>query len=226
MKYEILGDNLPVLSITMNRGDTVYSEPGGKSWYIGNIDIDTNTGGAKKMFGRLLSGEQLFRSRYQALEDNCHISFASSFPGTIVPYKLNGTNSIIAQKDSFLCMQEGVDLKIYNSGIKKGLFGGEGFFLQKFKGNGLVFLEIDGYCFEYDLKANEKIVVDTGLVAAFESSVSMNIETIKGVKNIFFGNEGIFNTTLTGPGKIYLQSMSIANLANIISPHLPLSENK
>ena len=178
------------------------------------------------MFGRILSGENIFRSRYKALEDNCHISFSSSFPGTIIPYRLKGNNSIIAQKDAFLCIEENVDIRAYNSGLKKGLFGGEGFFLQEFIGNGLVFLEIDGYCFEYDLKPNEKIVVDTGLVAAFESSVTMEVETIKGAKNIFFGNEGLFNTTLIGPGKVYLQSMSVPKLADILRPHLQITDDK
>ena len=224
MNYKIDGVNLPVLTLQMNRGESVYSEPGGKSWYMGNIDVQTNTGGAGKLFSKMFTGESIFQSKYTALEDNCQIAFASSFPGTIIPYKLNGRR-LIAQKDSFLCMTEGVDLKMYNTGLKRGLFAGEGYLLQKFSGNGIVFLEIDGFCYEYELAAGEKIVVDTGLVAAFEDSVDMNIERIKGVKNVMFGGEGLFDTTLIGPGKIYLQSMSIANIADLLTPYFKQDSN-
>lgn len=224
MNYKIEGDSLPVLILNMNKGDTIYSEPGGKAWYIGNFNIDTNMGGMKQMFGRMISGEQTFRSEYTALEDNCSIAFASSFPGSIIPYKV-GENNLIAQKDAFLCMTKNVKMSVHNTGIKKGLFGGEGFFLQKFSGAGVVFLEVDGYCFEYDLKAGEKIVADTGAVAAFESTVRMDIERIKGAKNVLFGGEGLFSTTLEGPGKVYLQSMSIPSLAGILSPHIATFNN-
>lgn len=150
------------------------------------------------------------------------IAFASSFPGSIIPFEVTPNNGIIIQKTGFLAMEKGLELSLYfQKKLGKGFFGGEGFIMQRVSGNGLVFIEIDGYCKEYDLAAGESIIIDTGYLAAMSETCTMDIETVKGAKNIFFGGEGLFNTRVTGPGKVYIQSMPIYNTAMAIAPYLP-----
>lgn len=227
IRYEIEGGNLPVVICYPQAGQTLCTESGAMSWMSPNMKMDTNTGGGvKKVFGRLFSGESIFMNEYTAEGGEGMIAFASSFPGSIIPYHVTEGNSIIVQKRGFLAMEKGLDLSLYfQKKLGGGFFGGEGFIMQKISGNGMVFIEIDGYCKEYDLAAGQSIIVDTGYLAAMSESCSMDIETVKGVKNMFFGGEGIFNTRITGPGKVYIQSMPLINTAQALTPYLHINSD-
>ena len=224
IKYEIEGGNLPVVLCYPEAGQTLCSERGAMSWMSPNMKMDTNTGGGfKKALGRLFSGESIFMNEYTAMGGTGMIAFASSFPGSIIPYQVTPGNGIIVQKRGFLAMEKGLDLSIYlQRKLGSGFLGGEGFIMQKISGNGMVFLEIDGYCKQIELKAGERIIVDTGYLAAMSETCTMDIQTVQGAKNIFFGGEGLFNTVISGPGKVYLQSMPIINTANALAPYLDL----
>ena len=227
MQYDISGGTLPVLNVKLESGETIKSEAGGKSWYLGNVRVENNAdgGGLGKVLGRMVTGESILFSYYTAEGGSAMVCFSNSFPGDIIPIELNGNKSIIAQKNAMLCMDPNINISTHTNNLGTSIFGGEGIFMQKFSGNGLIFLEIDGSCFEYNLKPGQKINVDTGLVAAFEDTVSMEIERVKGIKNIFLGGEGLFNTTLIGPGKVYLQSMSMPGLAKVLRPYFPSNNN-
>ena len=222
IRYEIEGGNLPVLICYPEEGQTLCTESGAMSWMSPNMRMDTNTGGGfKKMFGRMFSGNSLFLNEYTAEFGTGLIAFASSFPGSIIPYQVTPGNGIIVQKRGFLAMEKGLELSVYlQRRLGKGLLGGEGFIMQRITGTGLVFLEIDGYCKEYELAAGQSIVVDTGYLAAMSESCTMDIETVKGAKNIFLGGEGLFHTRITGPGKVYIQSMPIINMAERLTPYI------
>ena len=226
IKYEIEGGNLPVVICYPEAGQAICTESGAMSWMSPNMKMDTNTGGGlKKMFGRLFSGESLFLNEYTAQGGQGMIAFASSFPGSIIPYQVTPGNGIIVQKRGFLAMEKGLELSMYfQKRLGKGLFGGEGFIMQRITGDGLVFLEIDGYCKAYDLAAGESIVVDTGYLAAMTESCTMDIQTVRGAKNIFLGGEGLFHTTITGPGRVYIQSMPIVNTAMRIGPYINVND--
>lgn len=222
LKYEIEGGHLPVVICYPEAGQTLCTESGSMSWMSPNMQMETNTGGGiKKVFGRLFSGESIFMNEYTPIGSSGMIAFASSFPGSIIPFRVSEGNGIIVQKRGFLAMEKGLDLSVYfQKKLGGGFFGGEGFIMQKITGDGLVFLEIDGHCKEYDLGVGESIIVDTGYLAAMSETCSMDIQTIKGVKNIFFGGEGLFNTVVTGPGKVYIQSMPVINTAQALTPYL------
>lgn len=227
IRYEIEGGNLPIVICYPEAGETLCTEKGAMSWMSPNMKMDTNTGGGiKKAIGRLFSGESIFMNEYTAQGGTGMIAFASTFPGSIIPYHVTEGNAIIVQKRGFLAMEKGLDLSVYfQKRLGKGLFGGEGFIMQKISGNGMVFLEIDGYCKEYELGIGESIVVDTGYLAAMTEGCMMDIETVQGAKNIFFGGEGLFHTRITGPGKVYIQSMPLINMANALTPYLPISDS-
>lgn len=222
--YEIEGGNLPVVICYPEVGETLCTESGAMSWMSPNMVMDTNTGGGiGKAFGRLFSGESLFMNEYTAQGGAGMIAFASKFPGSIIPYHVTEGNGIIVQKRGFLAMEKGLDVSVYfQKKLGKGFFGGEGFIMQRIAGNGMVFLEIDGYCKEYDLAVGECVIVDTGFLAAMSETCTMDVETVKGAKNIFLGGEGLFHTRITGPGKVYIQSMSIMNTAKALTPYLEL----
>jgi len=228
IRYEIEGGNLPVVICYPEAGQTLCTERGAMSWMSPNMVMDTNTGGGlKKAFGRLLSGDSIFLNEYTAVGGNGMIAFASSFPGSILPYQVTPGNGIIVQKRGFLAMEKGLELSMYfQKKIGKGLFGGEGFIMQKVTGNGLVFLEIDGYCKQYDLKPGQSILVDTGYLAAMSESCTLDIETVRGAKNIFLGGEGLFHTRITGPGRVYLQSMPAMQLAQNLQPYMTFGGDK
>ncbi|MBS4872317.1 MAG: AIM24 family protein [Peptoniphilus sp. oral taxon 375] len=223
MKYYIEGDNLPVVRFELEEGEGLISQAGGRAWMKGDIKTETiSGGGVGKMLGRMFSGESLFLSSYKAKSPS-EIVFASDFPGSIYALDLAEEQSIIAQKKAFLCADQGVDLSIYfRKKLGTGLFGGEGFIMQKITGPGKVFLEIDGHCQEYILNIGEKIVMDTGSLAMMDSTCEMSIEQVEGMKNILFGGEGLFNTVVEGPGKVLVQSMPIQKLARNIAPYLPM----
>lgn len=221
LNYQIEGGNLPVVICYPKAGQTLCTESGAMSWMSPNMKMDTNTGGVKKVFGRMFSCESIFMNEYTPMGGDGMIAFASSFPGSIIPYRVSLGNGIIVQKRGFLAMEKGLDLSVYfQKRLGKGLFGGEGFIMQRITGDGMVFLEIDGYCKEYDLGIGESIIVDTGYLAAMTEGCTMDIQTVKGVKNVLFGGEGLFHTRITGPGKVYIQSMPIANMAGRLTPYL------
>lgn len=227
IKYEIEGGNLPVVICYPEQGQTLCTERGAMSWMSSNMRMETNTGGGfKKMLGRMLSGESIFLNEYTAENGNGMIAFASNFPGSIIPFEVSDGNSIIVQKTGFLAMEKGLDMSVYfQKSFGKGFFGGEGFIMQQIKGNGTVFVEIDGYCKEYDLAVGQSIIVDTGYLAAMTKTCTMDIQTVKGIKNALFGGEGIFHTKITGPGKVYIQSMPLINTAHALAPYIKTEKN-
>ncbi len=223
MKYEILGDNLPVVICNLESGESMISEGGGMSWMSPNMKMETTTnGGIGKAFGRMFSGEKLFQNKYTAENGAGMIAFGSSFPGSIKVFNISAGNEIVAQKRAFLASESGVELSVFfNKKVAGSIFGGEGFVMQKLSGNGIAFIEIDGYAVEYDLEVGQSIIVDTGHLAAMDSTCKIDIKSVPGVKNMFFGGEGFFNTEVTGPGKVILQSMTLDNLAGVIGSILP-----
>jgi len=227
IRYEIEGGHLPVVICYPQAGQSLCTESGAMSWMSPNMRMDTNTGGGlKKAFGRLFSGESIFMNEYTAMNGEGMIAFASSFPGSIIPYQVTPGNGIIVQKRGFLAMEKGLELSVYfQKKLGKGFFGGEGFIMQRITGNGLVFLEIDGHCKQYELKAGQSILVDTGYLAAMSESCTMDIETVKGAKNMFLGGEGLFHTRITGPGRVYLQSMPVIHTAQALAPYIHVGDN-
>ena len=223
MKYEIEGGNLPVVICYPEVGETLCTQSGAMSWMSPNMDMATNSGGGfMKAMGRLFSGDSIFMNEYTPRGGQGMIAFASSFPGTIIPFHITPGNGIIVQKSGFLAMEKGMDLSIYfQKRIGTGFFGGEGFIMQKITGNGVAFVEIDGYCKEYELRAGESIIVDTGYLAAMSETCDMDIQSVKGFKNVLFGGEGLFHTRITGPGKVYIQSMPVINTAQRLAAYLP-----
>lgn len=222
LKYEVFGGNLPAVSIKLETGQSIYTQSGGMLWMSSGITMETNMkGGLGKGLGRMFSGDSLFMATYTANAPGQEIAVASSFPGSILDLTMNG-NGIIAQKSAFLCAEPNVTLSAYvTRNIGSGFFGGEGFVLQRLTGFGKVFLEIDGSLVERNLAPGETLKVDTGNVAAFEESVTYQAEMVKGFKNILFGGEGLFLTTLTGPGKVWLQTMTLPSVAKKLTPFLP-----
>lgn len=225
MKYSIEGAPLPVVICDLEAGESMITEKGAMSWMTPNMRMETSGGGMGKMIGRMFSGENMFQNRYTAEGGAGQIAYASSFPGSILAFEIGTGKEIIAQKSAFLASTEGVTLSVaFQKKLGGGLFGGEGFIMQRLSGNGTVFVEIDGYVKEYELAAGEQMLIDTGYLAAMESTCTMDITTVKGLKNKVLGGEGFFNTVVTGPGKIYLQSMPINQMAGVLQPFL--STNK
>ena len=223
MKFTLRGTTLQVVDIELQQGESVYTESGGMAWMTPNIDMKSEMkGGLGKALGRVFSGESMFMVNYTCGEGNGLVSFCNEFPGKIVPMKLSASETIICQRDSFLAAEQGVALAMhFNKKLGAGMFGGEGFFLQKITGPGQAFLEFAGEITEYELKANQSLKVNPGYVGAFESTVNFDLTTVSGVKNMLFGGEGFFLATLTGPGKVWLQSMPLRNLAQKLIPYMP-----
>ena len=223
MEYEISGGSFPIVVCTLQKGETMKNETGAMAFMTSGMNMDTNTGGGLlKGIGRALSGDTLFLNFFTAESDGEQIGFSACTPGKIIPIKLDGSNTIIGQKNAFLAAEESVEVDIYfKNKLGTGIFGGEGFILQKFTGNGMVFLEVDGDPIEKTLAPGEVIKVDTGNVVAFEPSVSYEIETVKGLGNIFLGGEGLFLTKLVGPGKVILQSQNFGDFAGRVINMMP-----
>ena len=226
MHYEIFGGNIPAVTVDLENGESIYTQSGGMTWMSAGINMETNMkGGFMKGLGRLLSGDSMFMATYTATGAGQSITFASTFPGNIIALDV-AQGPYVCQKSAFLCAQPNVEFGTYvTKGLKSGLFGGEGFILQELKGHGMAFLEIDGSVKEIDLAPGEKLKVDTGNVAAFEQRVNYSVETVKGFKNILFGGEGLFLTTVEGPGKVWLQTMTVPNLASKLVPFMPFKTN-
>ena len=223
MNYQIYGEPLPVVTCNLTAGEMMITERGSMSWMSPNIRMETTTnGGIGKALGRMFAGEAMFQNRYTAVGGDGMIAFASSFPGSIRALNITPGNGMIVQKSAFLASEKGVELSIhFQKKFGAGFFGGEGFIMQKLFGNGIAFIEIDGSAVEYELKPGQQIIVDTGYLAAMTESCHMDIQSVPGVKNMLFGGEGIFNTIITGPGKVILQTMPVSNMAASISSFLP-----
>ena len=222
MKYEIVGGTLPAVICKLSAGESMITERGSMSWMSPNMKMETTSnGGVGKALGRMFAGEALFQNRYTAEGSDGMIAFASSFPGAIRAVEITDTNSVIVQKSAFLAAEEGVNLSIaFQKKLGAGFFGGEGFIMQKLSGRGTAFIEIDGFAVEYSLSAGESMVVDTGYLAAMDSTCTMEIVAVQGAKNVLFGGEGLFNTVVKGPGKIILQTMPISAAAGSIAPYI------
>ena len=224
MKYEIKGGNFPVVTCTLSSGEQMITEKGSMVWMSSNIEMETQGGGLGKMFSKAFSGESMFQNIYTARGEGM-ITFGSSFPGQIIPLQVSPGREMILQKSAFLASETGVTLSIFfNKKLGAGLFGGEGFIMQKISGQGIAFVEIDGELVEYSLKPGEELIVDTGNVAGFEATVSMDIRQVPSLKNKLLGGEGLFNTHLTGPGKVWLQTMPIVNVAMALKGFFPASK--
>ena len=223
MRYEIKGETLPVVICQLEGGEKMITEGGGMSWRSPNMLMETTTnGGIGKAFGRMFSGEKMFQNIYTAQGGSGMIAFASSFPGSIKAFEIAPGQEMIFQKSAFLAGEAGVQLSVFfNKKFSSGLFGGEGFIMQKISGLGIVFAEFDGHVVEYELQPGQQIVVDTGHLAAMTASCQIEIKSVPGVKNMLFGGEGLFNTVISGPGKVWLQTMPISNVAGILRPYLP-----
>ncbi len=223
MRYEIKGETLPVVICQLEGGEKMITEGGGMSWMSPNMLMETTTnGGIGKAFGRMFSGEKMFQNVYTAQGGSGMIAFASSFPGSIKAYEIAPGQEMIFQKSAFLAGEAGVQLSVFfNKKFSSGVFGGEGFIMQKISGYGTVFAEFDGHVVEYELQPGQQIVVDTGHLAAMTATCQMEIKSVPGVKNMLFGGEGLFNTVISGPGKVWLQTMPISNVAGILRPYLP-----
>lgn len=224
MRYEILGEPLPVVICYPDANEALITEKGSMSWMSPNMRMETMAGGLGKAVGRMFSGESMFQNKYTAVGGEGMIAFASSFPGTIIAFNITPGNEIIAQKSAFLASEAGVELSVhFQKKFGAGFFGGEGFIMQKLSGFGTAFIEVDGFCKRYDLGPGEQLIVDTGYLAAMSATVGMDIQTVAGLKNKLFGGEGFFNTVLTGPGSVWIQSMPISAVAGAISGFIPHS---
>lgn len=221
MRYKIEGDNLPVLKILLEPGEAIECESGAMSWMDDEIQMQTSAGGIGKMFGRMLTNEHAFTNTYIANRQG-EIAFSSRFPGSIRAVEVTPGNGIVVQKGSFLASFGNITNEVYiQKRLGGGLFGGEGFLMRRFTGNGIVFLEIDGSAHDYEIPAGDCKIVDTGYVAAMSENCRMEIRTISGVTNVLFGGEGLFNTVVYGPGKVILQSMPIASTAMHLYNYMP-----
>lgn len=222
MKYSIQGETLPVVICELESGESMITESGAMAWMSPNMKMETTSnGGIGKAFGRMFSGENMFQNRYTAQGGNGLIAFASSFPGSIKAFEVGPGRDYIFQKKTFLAGEKGIDISVhFQKKFASGLFGGEGFILQKISGRGIVFAEFDGHVVEYDLKPGQQIVIDTGYLAAMDATCQIDIQTVPGLKNVVFGGEGIFHTVVTGPGRIWLQTMPIYNVAGAIRPYI------
>lgn len=227
MKFEIHGTTLQTLDIYLNQGESIFTESGGMAWMTGDVEMNTNTrGGLMKGLARSLAGESLFLTSYTCQGTGALITFTPEAPGSIIPVELAPGQSRICQKDAFMVAESSVELEVhFRKKLGAGLFGGEGFILQKVTGPGMAWIEIAGEVRSYNLKSGQTMRVDPGHIAMYEPTVGYDINRVKGVRNILFGGEGLFLATLTGPGKVWLQSMPLANLASKIATYIPSSSS-
>ena len=222
MKYQIYGEPMPVVICNVDPGESLICESGAMSWMSPNMQMDTVGGGAGKVLGRMFSGENAFQNQYTAQGGPGMIAFASSFPGSIRAVEITPEHPVICQKKAFLASSAGVELSVqFQKKLGAGFFGGEGFVMQRLSGNGIAFIEIDGSVMEYNLAPGQQMVLDTGYLAMMDASVQVDVQSVKGLKNKMLGGEGFFNTVVTGPGKILLQTMPLSGFVGAISGLLP-----
>ena len=221
MRYNIEGDSLPIVEVNLDPNETIVTQGGGMIWMSPNLKMETSSGGLGKAFSKMFNGESIFQNRYTAMGGPGFITLASSFPGSILKFDISPNAPIVVQKSGFLASSAGVELSIFfNKKFGAGLFGGEGFIMQKLSGQGIAFVEIDGYCKQYTLGAGQQLIVDTGNLAAMDATCSISIQKVPGVKNMLLGGEGLFNTVVTGPGRVFLQSHPISTVAAAIRPFI------
>lgn len=219
MQYQIIGEPLPVVECQLAQGESMITERGSMCWMSPNIRMETGAGGFSRALGRMFSGEAMFQNTYTAEYGSGMISFASSFPGSIRAIDIAPGREIVVQKSGFLASEMGVELSVFfQKKLGTGFFGGEGFILQRLSGQGTAFVEIDGCTVEYDLAPGQQMVVDTGYLAMCDATCSIDIQSVKGVKNVLFGGEGLFNTVVTGPGRVVLQTMPVSSFASALGP--------
>lgn len=226
MQYKIIGEPMPAVICELANGESMLTERGSMSWMSPNMVMSTGAGGVGKAFGRMFSGDAMFQNTYTAENGKGMIAFASSFPGSIRAVQITPDHPVVTQKGSFLASETGVELSVFFQ--KKGMsgfFSGEGFIMQKLSGSGVAFLEIDGSAVEYELAAGESMIVDSGNLAMMDATCSLDIQSVKGIKNKLFGGEGFFNSVVTGPGKVIVQTMPVSGVAAALAPFLP-SDNK
>lgn len=223
MQYKIVGEPMPVVICDLNAGEPMITEKGSMVWMSPNMEMKTSGGGSiGKAFGRMFSGEAIFQNIYTPKGGPGMIAFASSFPGSIKAVEITPDRPVVVQKSGFLASEQGVELSVFfQKKAGAGFFGGEGFIMQKLSGHGMAFLEIDGYAVEYELRAGEQLIVDTGNLAMVDATCSIDVQAVKGVKNMLFGGEGVFNTVVTGPGKVVLQTMPVSGFAAALAPFFP-----
>ena len=222
MKYEIKNQPFTVLSLQMEQGESIKCQSGAMAWMTEGIGMETKTGGLGGMFKKAIVGESFALNHYSANQAG-ELTLAKHSPGDIIAFNIS-ESPIIAQKTSFLAATEGVNIDIYlQHKVGAGFFGGEGFLMQKYSGSGYAWIEIDGSVQERVLQAGEKLIVDSGYVAAMEATCSMDIQTVKGLTNVVLGGEGLFNTVVTGPGKVWLQTMPVNSLAMCLYEYMPKS---
>ena len=226
MEYEITGDNLQLVTLHVQGGETVYAEAGAMNHMSSNMDMQAKAkGGLMKGFKRMVSGESFFITEFTSQGDG-FVAFGGNVPGKIEAIQISPGNEFLAQRDAFLCSENGVDMDIaFTKKLGAGFFGGEGFILQKYSGQGTVFIHACGDFIVKDLEPGETLKVDTGSLVGFESSVQYDITRAGGIKTSLFGGEGLFLTTLTGPGKVIIQSLSITNLAAALAPHMSIGDS-
>ena len=221
MQYEIQGGAYPIVVCRLQSGEKMITEKGSMVYMTPNMQMETRGGGIGKMFSKALSGESMFQNIYTAKGDGV-IAFGSSFPGRILPLEITPERPMILQKNAFLAAEPTVELAItFKKKLGAGFFGGEGFIMQRLSGRGMAFVEIDGELMEYVLAPGQSLLVDTGNVAGYEESVSMEIQQVEGLKNKLLGGEGFFHTRLTGPGKVWIQTMPISTVASALIGFMP-----
>ena len=222
MQYQIQGQPYPVVVLTVEPEETVLCQKGAMAWMTPNMEMQTKGGGLGKMFSRAFTGESMFQNHYTAKGGQGMIAFASAVPGEIMPVQISPERSIVAQKSAFLASEVGVHFELFfQKKLAGGFFGGEGFIMQKLSGHGMAFLEIDGSAVEYTLAPGQQIIVDTGNLAMVDATCQIDIQTVRGAKNVLFGGEGLFNTVVTGPGRVVLQTMALPAFASALIPYLP-----
>ncbi len=222
MKYSIEGAPLPVVICNLDEGESVICQSGAMSWMSPNMKMETDSGGIKSMLGHLITSEKVFMNHYTAQGDSGMIAFSASLPGEIRALDITPNNDMVVQKSAFLASTPGVELSVFfQKKIETSIFGGEGFVMQKLSGQGTAFVALNGYIKEYTLADGESMIVNTGYVAAMSSTCKMDVQEVPGLKNMLFGGEGIFNTVVTGPGDVWLQSLPISQIVKTLSPFLP-----
>ena len=222
MRYQIQGEPMPVVICELAEGESMITERGSMVWMSDNMKMETSAGGLGRAFGRMFSGESMFQNIYTAERGPGMIAFASSFPGAIRAVEIGPDRPVIAQKSAFLAATRGVELSVFfQKKLGAGFFGGEGFVMQKLSGSGTAFLEIDGSAVDYSLAAGQRMIVDTGKLALMDATCSVDVQSVRGFKNAVFGGEGLFNTVVTGPGRITLQTMPLSTFAGSIAARMP-----
>jgi len=228
MEYAIHGSTMQAVVLTLQSGESVITETGGMAWQTGNVKMDTTMpGGLFGGFKRKFTGESFFMTKFEAREANCQVAFTPFAPGKVIPVQLDGGRDVIMQRDAFMVAESTVDLALhFQRRLGAMFFGGEGFILQRLTGQGLAFAEVPGEVVEYELAPGQQLRVDPGHVAMFDSSVDFDIERVKGVRNMLFGGEGLFLASLSGPGHVWLQTMTLSNLAAKLAAHMPNAQGQ